>query len=583
MTRKSIAGGLFALTLLLFLPSGAYEFLSWDDPDFVTWNAYVKQGLTGESVRWALTTNYIYWQPLVFLSHMAMVSLFGMNAGAHHLLNALLHAGNAALWFLILGRLRFPVWTAAIAAALWAWHPLRVESVAWVTERKDVLSGLFFMLTIWAYAGYATNRKDWRRFALVMAFFALALAAKPVAVTLPLLLLLLDFWPLERLDSSTMRARLLEKAPLLALSAISALITVLGQQSVRAVSSGIGFELRFVNALRSYGVYLKQTAWPEGLSPFYTFPVAHPAWEIVASVLVLAGLTWLAWKRWKLNQWWAVAWVWYLVVLLPNIGFLQVGEQAHADRYTYLPSTMLIAGVCFGVSKEMPRLARVGGITVCVVLFLCSLVQSAYWKDNLSLYGRMLEVDPRTPVAHNNLGLHFAEKGQFREALRHYEEAARISPGNFEPRVGAINSYLAMGEPARALPHAEALVRLEPRNPESYLHLGRTLAGMNRLDEAKAAFLNGLGMTPGAAVKAPLLMQLGVVEYLGKNDASALAAFRGALEADPNHWPARKNAGIVLGNMGRTADAIAEFEAYLLVNPGDSSVREAITALRKSD
>ena len=318
MTRKWIAIGLFALTLLLYLSTGVYEFLNWDDPDFITGNAYVKQGLTGESVRWALTTNYIYWQPLVFLSHMAMVSFFGMNAGPQHLLNAALHAGNAALWFLILGRLRFPVWTAAIAAALWAWHPLRVESVAWVTERKDVLSGLFWLLTIWAYAG----KHRWRN-AMVFVFFALALATKPVAVTLPLLLLLLDYWPLGRLDASTARARVVEKLPLFALSAASAFLTIYGQQSVRAVSSGIGFGLRFMNALRSYAVYLKQTVWPDGLSPFYTFPAAYPASEIIVSVLVLAGLSWLAWKHWKTSPWWAVAWGWYLVVLLPNIGFLQ--------------------------------------------------------------------------------------------------------------------------------------------------------------------------------------------------------------------------------------------------------------------
>ena len=345
---------------------------------------------------------------------------------------------------------------------------------------------------------------------------------------------------------------------------------------MQAVSSGIGFGARFLNALRSYAVYLKQTVWPESLSPFYTFPVAHPPWEIAVSVLILAGLSWLAWTRKNLQPWWAVAWIWYLVVLLPNIGFLQVGEQAHADRYTYLPTTMLIAGVCFGVSKGLEgnrnwrRWAAVGGGAVSVLFFLWSVVQTTYWKDNFALYGRMLEVDPRTPVAYNNLALIFTQKGQYGEALRHYEEAVRISPANVEARVGAVNGYLMTGQQSKALPHAEAMVKLEPGKPETYLHLGRTLAALNRLNEAKAAFAKGLGLAPVAAVKAPLYMQLGVVEYMEKNDAGALAAFRGALAADPQHWPARKNAGIVLGNMGKTAEAIAEFEAYLRANPGDS-------------
>jgi len=582
MKRKLIAVALLLLTALLFAPAGVYEFLNWDDPDFVTENNHVRQGLTADSVRWALTTNYIYWQPLVFLSHMAMVSLYGLNPGPHHLLNVALHAMNAALWFVVLGRLRFSVWTAAIAAALWAWHPLRVESVAWVTERKDVLSGLFWILTIWAYTHYAAHRKDWRRFALVTMLFALALATKPVAVTLPLLLLMLDRWPLERLDESTIRARIIEKLPLFALSAISALITILGQQSVAAVSSGVGFGARALNAVRSYAVYLLQTVWPDGLSPFYTFPVAHPVWEIVASAALLAGVSWLVWKRRKLNPWWMLAWAWYLVVLLPNIGFLQVGEQSHADRYTYLPTTMLIAGACFGISRLNSRMAGFIGAAACIALFLCSVVQITYWKNNFALYDRMLEVDPRTPLAYNNLGLLYAEKGQLREALRHYEAAVSITPAHYEARVGAVNAYLATGEPGKALAHAEAMEKLEPGRPETFLHLGRALAGVNRLEEAKAAFQKGLGLAPIAAVKAPLYMQLGVVEYMAKNDEGALAAFRGALAADPQHWPARKNAGIVLGNMGRTAEAVAEFEAYLRANPGDKSVVEAVAALKSS-
>lgn len=587
MRKWIVAGLLLLLTALLFAQTGVYGFLNWDDPDFVTENPFVRQGLTAESIRWALTTtDYIYWQPLVFLSHMAMVSLFGMEPGPQHFLNVLLHAINASLWFLILCRLRFPLWTAAIATAIYAWHPLRVESVAWITERKDVLSGLLCLLTILAYINYTAHRKDWRRFALVALCFALALAAKPVAVTLPLLLLLLDYWPLGRLDESTWRARVMEKVPLLALSLASAVITIAGQRSGKALSGGIGLDMRVANAVRSYAVYLKQTVWPEGLSPLYPFPEAHPGWQIVLSIALLAGLSWQAWKTRNTQPWWAVAWAWYLVALLPNIGLIQVGTQAHADRYTYLPSTMLIAGACFGVAKRLERfrgLLRVTGIAgaaVSVVFFLCTVVQTTYWKNEFELYGRMLEVEPRTQVAHSNLGIVLEQRGEFRKALAHYEEAARISPAFFDARLTAAMGHLNIGQPALALPHAEAAVKLEPALPESYLQLGRALAGVNRTDEAKAALQKGLSFSTVAAMKAPLYMQLGVAEYLGKNDEAALAAFRMALQADPNHWPARKNAGIALGNLGRTKEAIAEFEAYLRANPSDDAVKQAIIALR---
>jgi tetratricopeptide (TPR) repeat protein len=586
MRQKWIAIGIFLLTVLLFLHTGAYGFLNWDDNEFITANAFVRQGLTAESVQWALTTNFIYWQPLVYLSHMTMVSLFGLNGGPHHLLNVLLHAINAVLWFLILCRLRFPIWTAAIATALFAWHPLRAESVSWISERKDVLVGLFWLLTIWAYIHYAQQRKDWRRYALVLLLFALALAAKPVAVTLPILFLLLDYWPLNRLDPSTARARIVEKLPLLALSGASALITMAGQSSSASFASGIPFPLLLANAIRSYAVYVKQTAWPEGLSAFYILPKAHPPIEIILSAALLAALSWFAWKAARRSPWWTVAWLWYLIVLLPNCGIIQVGGQAHADRYTYLPTTMLVAGFCFGVHKfldgspQWQRTAAIAGFVVSAIFYLWTTVQSTYWKDEFELYGRMIEVEPRTPIAHNNLGQILSERGRHAEAIRYFEQAVAISPAYSEASANAAVSYLALGQPARALPSAELAVKMDPAKPEPYLQLGRTLIALDRLEEAKRQFEKGATLVALPERKAPFFMQLGVVEYMLKNDAAALAHFRAALQADPRHWPALKNAGIVLGNLGRNQEAIAELEAYKKAMPQDTSVQAAIDALR---
>jgi tetratricopeptide (TPR) repeat protein len=586
MNRKWIAVAIFLLTALLFLHTGAYGFLNWDDNEFVTANFFVRQGLTAQSVQWALTTNFVYWQPLIYLSHMTMVSLFGMNGGPHHLLNVLLHAINATLWFLILCRLRFAVWTAAIATVLFAWHPLRAESVAWISERKDVLSGLFWLLTILAYIHYAQLRKDWRRYALVLILFALALAAKPVAVTLPVLFLLLDYWPLNRLDPSTLRARLIEKIPLLALSAGSALITIAGQDSSSSLSTGLSLPYLMANAVRSYAIYVKQTAWPEALAPFYALPNPISPVEVVFSAALLAALSWFAWKSWRRSPWWAVAWLWYLITLLPNCGIIQVGQQAHADRYTYLPTTMLIAGVCFGIHKgldgspQWQRTAAIGGLVLSAIFFLWTTVQSTYWKDEFELYGRVLEIDPNVPIAYNNLGQVLAERGKHAEAIRNFEQAAALYPAYTDARTNAASSYLSLGQPARALPHVERAVADRPDKPEGYLHLGRTLIALDRLEEAKLQLQKGIALVRIPDRKALFFMQLGIVDYVQKNDAGALVHFRAALKADPTHWPAVKNAGIVLGNMGRVPEAIAELESYKKAVPEDTSVQSAIDALR---
>ena len=576
--RKWIALCLFLITLLVYAQTGSYGFLSWDDPLAVTENEHVLKGITGESVRWALTTDFVYWQPLVYLSHMAMVSMFGLEGGPHHWLNVILHSANVALWFLILVRFRFPLWTAAMAAALYGWHPLRVESVAWITERRDVLVGLMWLLTIWFYVDYAESQRDKRRYLLVVLFCALALMAKPVAVTLPLVLLLLDFWPLGRLNASTLRERVIEKIPLLALSAVCAWLAISGQRAVGAVSVGLPLEVRLLNAVRSYAVYVWQTVWPADLSPFYSIPAAYPAWQILLSMALLLGLSWMAWRIWKTRPWLAVAWVWYVVVLLPNIGIVQVGEQAHADRYTYLPTMMLIAGVCFAA----PRIVAYGGAVVSVVFLLASFAQMQYWKDNFALYGRMIEVDPRTPTGHTNMGFELQRLGRHAEAIRHFETAARYSPGHVESRINAAISHLALGQPDKALPFAEAAVKIEPGKAEGYLHQGQALAGLKRFEEAMRALSKGLELAPAEVVKGQLHMQIGTLHYMEGKDEAALVSFRAVLAAYPEFAEARKNAGIALGNLGRNQEAIAELEKYLAARPDDAAVRQAVEALRVS-
>lgn len=581
MDRKWVVIGLVVLNLLLWGQSGFFSFVTWDDPDFLTENANVTQGLTGAGVVWSLTTQFIYWQPLVFLSHQAMVSVFGLQPGAHHLLNVVLHAAAMAVFFLVLLRLKFPVWTAAIAVAIYSLHPLRAESVAWVTERKDVLSGLFWWLAVWAYLRHAQEGK---KYLWVVVFFVLALMAKPVAVTLPVVLLLLDWWPLGRLEKASVRARVMEKLPLAALSVVSAVVTMQGQRTADAVSSGIGIGLRMTNAIHSYGYYLWQTVWPQGLSALYGYPNSYGPAESLGMLAMLAALTWAAWRARARQPWWLVGWAWYLLVLVPNIGIVQVGEQPHADRYTYLSTSMLIACVCYGIGKWMEgprvRIAAWAGAALAVVYALVSVPVMGQWRNDYTLYGRMLAMDPRLAVAHNNLGLTEKQHGNLMAALREFEEAVKLDPAHLGAHVNAAITYTDLGQPDRALPHAVQAARLAPGRADILLHLGRAQAGTGQLDAAAQTFQRGLSASMLAATTAPLYMQLGVVEYMRKNDEAALTAFHRALEADPQHWPARKNAGIVLGNLGRKDEAIAEFEAYLKQNPGDAEVRQAIMALR---
>lgn len=576
---------LFLLTLFLYVQTGAFSFVNLDDPEFVTANPFVVQGLTAESVKWALTTQMQYWQPLVFLSHQAVVSLFGMNPAAHHLVNALLHAINAALFFLVLGRLRFPVWAGALSAMFFAWHPLRAESVAWVSERKDVLVGLFWFATILAYIDWVEHGRAARRYVWVVVLFALSLMAKPVAVTLPVVLLILDWTWLNR-RAEPLAALIREKLPLAALSAVSVALALAGQSSQRAIDANIGLGDRIINAIRSYAIYLVQTVWPESLTAFYTYKESWPAIEIVGSVALLAAIGWGAWKSWRRSPWWAAALLTYFIILLPNCGLVQVGAQSHADRYTYLPSTFLVAGVCFGVnrwlegSRDSQRWAVIAGLAAAGILYIAAAVQISYWKDDATLYTRMVQVDPRSPLGHNGVGVVLERMGKLPQALEQYELASAINPGYAEGRANAAAMNLRLGNAAKALPHAQAALQLVPGRQDLYLYLGQALIGTNRLDEAQTALQKGVGLAPGDPAAAELYMQLGVIEYVRKNDNGALAAFQSAVRVNPNFFPARKNLGIVLGNLGRNAEAVAELETYALANPSDTAIRPVIDALR---
>ncbi len=459
-TAAVIALALAALVAAVYAPVRHFDFVQLDDPAYVTENPRVLRGLTLDGAAWALTTGHAAnWHPVTWLSHMLDVELFGVAAGPHHLTNLLLHAANTLLLFGLLLRMTGALWRSAFVAALFGIHPLHVESVAWVAERKDVLSTLFWLLTTWAYVAYVRARAPRRTVAYVLALllFAVGLMAKPMLVTLPFTLLLLDWWPLGRWDAATPPRSSLwplvrEKIPFFALAAASSVATFVVQQRGGAVSA-VGSEpsaLRLQNALVSAVAYLRDMVWPAGLTMIYPFPSSIPAWHVAAACLVVGGVSFAAWRLARSHPFLAVGWLWYLGTLVPVLGLVRVGLQARADRYTYVPLIGVFIALAWGgaalagrVRLRLPgrpalQSAALAVLAAAVVLALALAArqQVGYWKDNVTLWTRatVLTLHMDEYEAHMSLGATLADQGRTDEALRHFAEAVRLRPDSAEAR-----------------------------------------------------------------------------------------------------------------------------------------------------
>jgi tetratricopeptide (TPR) repeat protein len=421
---------LAAITFAVFGQTLRHEFVNFDDGGDVYKNPVVGRGLTLGGLVWAFSFHSSNWMPLTWLSHMVDCQFYGLHAGGHHLTNVLLHTATVILLFLVLRQMTGALWQSAFVAAVFAIHPLRVESVAWVAERKDVLSGLFFMLTIGAYVRYARRPWSWRRYALVMFLFAMGLMCKPMLVTLPVVLLLLDYWPLQRRESA--RRLVLEKLPFLALSAASSFATLLAQNEAMQSTESCSLPLRFGNALVTCMVYLGQMIWPARLAVYY--PYSHnnlAAWNLVLAGTLLAGLSTVAWVRRRTEPWILVGWVWYLAMLAPVAGIIQVGAQAHADRYTYLPQigiymamTWLAGDWSLGWKHQR---AALGGLIVAVtgVLMVCAWKQTGYWQDSETLWNHTLASTTSNALAQNNLAWLLATSPK--ASLRNGDKAVELA------------------------------------------------------------------------------------------------------------------------------------------------------------
>jgi tetratricopeptide (TPR) repeat protein len=565
------AAALAAVAFAVFAPALGHEFVNYDDPDYVTANRHVTAGLTAGGAYWALTAFHTYnWHPLTWLSLQLDASLWkGADAKpdprGFHLTNVLLHAANAALLFLALRSLTGAYWRSLAAALLFAVHPLRAESVAWVSERKDVLSACFGLLTLWAYARYVRAPSPGRYLA-VLASFALSLLAKPMLVTLPCLLLVLDWWPLGRWQARGFWPLLREKLPLFVLAAASAVVTVRAQAGEGAVAGLTLFpaDVRAANAVLSYAAYLAKTVWPAGLAVYYPHPVypyagGLPPAQVAAAGFLLAAITAGAAALRGRAPYLLAGWLWYLGSLVPVIGLVQVGSQAYADRYTYLPQVGLLIAACWGaadLARARPGVALAAAGAAAVALAALTWRQLPAWHDSVSLWQHALGVARDNPVARLNLGLAFEQQGNDKEAAAQYREAIRLDP-RFARALGNLGNLLLRrgGPPNEALRLLREACRAAPGSALMRTNLANALLRQGQLDEAARQFNEAIRLDP-ALVGAAAHDRLGEIEASRGNAAAAADFFREALRRQPDFPEARAGLGAALVQLGQAEEGL---------------------------
>lgn len=543
MRALGIALGLTVLTVAVYRPVPDFGFVNYDDDLYVSANAHVQRGLTWDGVRWALTTTHsAHWHPVTWLSLMADAEWSGRSPAGYHVTNLLLHIVNTVLLFRLLATLTAAPWPSAWVAALFALHPLHVESVAWIAERKDVLSGLFWLLTLGAYARYVrTGHRGW--FGLTTLWLALGLMAKPMGVTLPFVMLLLDVWPLRRRPGTSWGRLVREKLPLFALAGASGWITVVAGQEAQMSLAQVPVGQRLATAVVAGATYLQKMFWPVDLGCLYPHP-GHWSWSTVAAAgLVLLGVTLLAIRtRRRAPAVW-VGWCWYLGTLVPVSGLVQVGSQAFADRYTYLPLIGVWMAVAWGLvdwtagrAAARTVLAVAGALTVAA----CALVsarQVAVWRDSVTLFEHALRVNPANPVAHLNLGEALEARGQAVAAAEHYRAALRLRPDYAEAHFNLANVLAAdAATRSEAVRHYTAAIQLQPHYPKAHTNLGNAW------------------------------LQAG-------QSTAAERHYREALTQDPGQVEARHNLGMALAAQGRFQEAIPHYDAALRAWPESVDVR----------
>jgi tetratricopeptide (TPR) repeat protein len=584
---------LIAATLAVYGQIGRHQFLHYDDDQYVTENPVVRSGLTVQGVAWALTTTHFsYWHPLTWVSHMTDVEVFGLDARAHHFVSLSFHAANAVLLFLILSRMTGAPWQSGFAAALFALHPLHVESVAWLAERKDLLSTFFWLLAIGAYLRYA-RRPGVAQYLFVLLLFLLGLMAKPMVVTLPVTLLLLDYWPLQRLSRNTLppefpgnglSARrpglhiLGEKIPFFLLSAVCGAITLLspGVQGASSSLERLPLNVRAANALLAAAGYLGKTIWPSSLAVYYPHREgALASWKIAGAAALVGGITILALRMARRRPYLLFGWFWYLTTLLPVSGLIQVGGQSMADRYTYVPLIGIFVMISWGVAEmasswrlRAPALAATAFVALLVLAFV-AWRQAAYWQDDRTLFSHAIDVTSDNYLAELNLGIALERGNKIDEAIPHYTEALRIRPFYADAHY---NLAVALGRKGRideAAFHYRRVLQIRPRDANANNNLGFLLFRQGRLEEAIVHYREAIRIDPRFS-----LAQSNLGSALGRQGKidEAVVHFRAALRDSPDDTMANYNLGIALMIQGKREEAAFYFREALRGKPGDPAI-----------
>lgn len=550
-----------------------FGLIDYDDVTYVVQNRHVKAGLTWEGLVWALGDIHTgYWHPLTWLSHMLDYQLFRAHFGGHHWSSVILHIINTVVLYLVCKKMTGETWKCAFVAGLFALHPLNVESVAWVAERKNVLSTLFWFAAMWLYVYYVA-KPGLVRYIPVLLCFVMGLMTKPILVTFPFVLLLLDYWPLGRLDSLKAFGRLLlEKIPFFILAALISIGTFLAgrYEGTVATFDTLPLSYRIENALLSYVRYMGKMFWPDNLAVFYPYEMSVTVLQVVGATMVLTCISALAIVLSRRYRYAAVGWLWYLGTLVPVIGFVQSGEQAMADRYAYVSLIGLFIAVVWGVADivERWRYRRVLYVllsgTVMIALMICTWFQIQHWQNSVSLFGHALTVTRANYVAHNNFGIALLSEGKFEEAMGHFIQAVQIKPFFSEAHnnLGMVMAERGILDGARE--HYQKALIYKPNNERAHNNLGIALAREGRLDDAMKHFREALNIKPDYADASH---NMGSALARQGRVRESIEYFQNALQLDPENAMTHNNIGMALSGLGEFEKAIMHFDEALKINP----------------
>jgi tetratricopeptide (TPR) repeat protein len=586
---------LMVATFCIYSQVQDHEFINLDDDIYITNNLNVQAGLTSESFKWAFTTSHPpYWHPMTWLSHMLDYQLYGLHPKGHYLTNLFLHISSVLILFIVLFRMTGALWQSAFVAAMFALHPLNVESVAWIAERKNVLSILFWLLTMWAYIHYA-EKPTVKRYGLVFLFFTLGLMSKPMLVTLPFVLLLLDYWPLRRfqfgqerghneiLEKNTAKRSevfrlVLEKIPLFLLTIGLSIVTVHNVQSIAgAVTSLDVFPLqaRLTNAIVSYLEYLEKMIWPSGLSILYPHPGnTLPLWQGILCGMALVGITIISIRLIRKAPYFAVGWFWYLGTLVPVIGIVQVGAQAMADRFTYIPLIGVFIIVAWGVPeliskwRHKEKVLSVSAGIIIFTLLITTWKQASHWKNSITVFKHAIRVtDKKYPTLsriHNNLGIALYAEGKKQEAISHYKMAIKFKPDYAKAYSNLGAALFAEQKTEEAISQYKMAIELNPDFAKAYNNLGNALSAEGKIEEAIDHYKMAIKIKPDYALAHN---NLGIALVAEGKIEEAISHFKMAIKVKPNFAEAYSNLGSALSAEGKIEEAISHYKMAIKIKP----------------